>query len=133
MAMPGRGQSASGTTRDPQQILAGMIIADGELGQWDWEEDFVGTVPGRKFELDLALRALRLGVEVDGWQFHGKHKESFLRDRDKDYLLTLQGWVSIRVQAGLIVSDPEEAMNRVRRFLAVWVPRQRQLMGNLGQ
>lgn len=120
----------SDTTRDPQQILAGMVRVDSELGLWGWEEDFVGAVPGRKFELDLALPEVRLGVEVDGWQYHGQHKASFLRDRDKDYLLSLQGWLVVRVQAGLIVSDPHEAISRVRSFLRVWVPRQRLLLSS---
>lgn len=114
-----------GTTRDPQQILAAMVQVDSELGDLGWHEDYVGAVPGRKFEIDLALPDLRLGIETDGWQYHGKHKESFLRDRDKDYLLTLQGWVIVRIQAGLITANPDEAMARVRQFLAVWMPRQR--------
>lgn len=118
----------SGKTRDPQQILTAMVKADSELGDLGWEEDFVGAIPGRKYEIDLALCDTRLGVEVDGWQYHGKHKESFLRDRDKDYLLTLHGWVIIRVQAGLITSDPEESLNRIRRFISVWMPRQRVIL-----
>lgn len=117
-----------GAVRQPQDILSAMVMTDQDLSGWHWEEDYVGAVPGRKFELDLAVPTLRLGVEVDGWQYHGQHKESFLRDRDKDYLLSLQGWVIVRVQAGLVSSDPGEALERVRRFMTVWGPRQRQLL-----
>lgn len=126
----GRGQkrSAPRVMREPQEILSGMVRADDELGRLGWVDDFVGAVPGRRFEIDLAIPSLKLGVETDGWQYHGRHKESFLRDRDKDYLLSVQGWVVVRVQAGLISTDPQDAMARVRRFLQAWIPRQRALL-----
>lgn len=123
--MPGE----RGNVRDPQQILAAMIRADQHLSAWEWVDDFSCAIPGRKLEIDIAIPELRLGVEVDGWQYHGKYLKSFLRDRDKDYLLSLKGWLVVRIQAGLINSDAGEALERVRRFIEVWEPKQRQLLG----
>src|SRR5690554_6382754 len=124
---PGRSRNPSserGVEREPQDIRSAMILADSMRSQWTWVEDFAGPMPGRKFEIDLAVPEARLGVEVDGWQYHGKRMESFLRDRHKDYQLTLHGWVIVRVQAGLISTNPAEALDWVRRFMAAWVPRQ---------
>lgn len=112
----------------PQNILERMIREDPELGALPWESDYAKAVPGRKFELDICLKDVRCGIEVDGWQYHGQHKESFLRDREKDYLLTMGGWQILRIQAGLISSDPAEALARARAFIAYWKPRQEVLL-----
>lgn len=48
-------------------------------------------VPERKFSVDVYIPELRLAGELDGWEFHGKHKEGFKRDRIKDRLLMLEG------------------------------------------
>lgn len=129
-AQPARsGEATLFAPRMPQELLTDLIHADKSLSEWEWVNDYARAVPGRKYEIDLAVPALRLGVEVDGWQYHGKHKESFLRDRDKDYLLSLQGWLVVRVQAGLVSTEPAQALERVRQFFNVWAHRQRHLLG----
>lgn len=89
-----------------------------------WVVDYVGAVPGRKYELDIALVDDRLAVEVDGFAHHGRNKQNYNRDRDKDYLLSLQGWCVLRIQAGLICKSPEDAVSRVVAFLSACRPRQ---------
>lgn len=116
---------------EPQQILLRYIMSDSVLSTLDWKENYSGAVPGRKYEIDIAITSLKIGCETDGWGFHGKHKESFLRDRDKDFHLSINGWMVLRVQAGLILSSPEEALNRVKKFCSVWVPRQNLLLSEL--
>lgn len=48
------------------------------------------------YEIDIALVDDKVAIEVDGWEFHGKHKFDFQRDRHKDRLLVLHGWRVIR-------------------------------------
>jgi very-short-patch-repair endonuclease len=114
----------------PQRQLWNLLHVDDVCSQFSWESDFVGAVPGRKFELDIACKALKIGTEIDGWLWHGKRKQDFLRDREKDYLLMLEGWQVLRIQAGLIYKDPQEALTRVRKFLEICVPRQQLLLSS---
>jgi very-short-patch-repair endonuclease len=107
-----------------QQRLSMLIKADDYLGQLLWIMDFTGAVPGRKFEIDFASPELKLGLELDGYQFHGKHKKDFYRDREKDFNLSLNGWQVYRVQAGLLYKDPNLVIERARSFVTYWKPRQ---------
>jgi len=66
------------------------------------EREYRGAVPGRRYRLDIAIPAARLAIEVDGWQWHGKHKRDFARDRERQNLLTLHGWRILRFSAGQI-------------------------------
>ena len=53
---------------------------------------------GRPAEVDLACRAVRLAVEVDGYH-HFIDAEAYRRDRRKDRMLQLNGWLVFRVLA----------------------------------
>ncbi len=114
----------------PQEMLERLVLNDQVLSGYSWASDFKEAVPDRKFELDLCIPTLKCGIETDGWAFHGKRKASFLRDREKDYLLTMAGWQVLRIQAGLIDKQPGEALERVRRFIAYWEPRQRMILSS---
>lgn len=52
-------------------------------------------IPGRKFELDFAWPALKLGVEVQGMAHRIKGK--FEADVDKRALAQLEGWLILEV------------------------------------
>jgi hypothetical protein len=67
--------------------------------------EYPDAVPGRGFRIDIALPAIRLSIEVDGWEFHGKHKGDFERDRSRQNLLTIHGWRILRFSAGTIRRD----------------------------
>lgn len=69
------------------------------------EQEFAGAVADRKFKLDIAFPAQKLCVEVDGWEWHGKHKGDFQRDRERQNLLTLNGWRILRFTASDIRND----------------------------
>lgn len=80
-------------------------------------EDYRGAIPGRRFEIDLALPDIRFGIEVDGWQYHGKYKESFLRDREKDWLAALAGWQIVRASHRMIMDDPEKLAQQIQQLV----------------
>jgi hypothetical protein len=63
----------------PQELLTEAAIALwGDAAVPEFEDG----VPGRGFRIDLAFPAVRLAVEVDGWQFHGRMLGDFERDRE---------------------------------------------------
>lgn len=77
--------------------------------------EFEGAVPGRKYRLDIAIPHAQLAIEVDGWEWHGKHKGDFQRDRERQNLLTLNGWRILRFTAGKIRKDTNGCLNLIER------------------
>jgi very-short-patch-repair endonuclease len=68
-------------------------------------------------EVDLLAREDRIAIEVDGY-YHFTDLDAYRRDREKDLLLQLQGFVVIRVLAQDVVRDARSAVNAVARVLA---------------
>ena len=82
------------------------------------EREFENAVPGRRFRLDIAVPEARLAVEVDGWEWHGKHKGDFTRDRERQNLLTLNGWRILRFTAGQIRKNPQSCVELIVQAVA---------------
>lgn len=99
----------------PQQKLWRRVIRRW-LGQAKWE--YRGAVPGRRHRIDIAFPSLQLAVEVDGWQYHGRHKQDFRRDREKQKLLTLNGWHLLRIPAGDIEKNIEGVLGDIEATIA---------------
>jgi very-short-patch-repair endonuclease len=68
-------------------------------------------------EVDLLAREDRIAIEVDGY-YHFTDLDAYRRDREKDLLLQLQGFVVVRVLAQDVVRDARPAVNAVARVLA---------------
>lgn len=81
--------------------------------------EHAGAIPGRKFTLDIAFVDSKTCCEVDGWQFHGKHKAGFHRDREKEKLLMLNGWKTIRFTAKEINSDGIGCLRVIEQILGI--------------
>lgn len=94
---------AAGRTRNPQAELTALARR-----RWPNQvySDYVGAVPDRKFEIDIALVAWRVAIEVDGWEYHGKHKSDFHRDREKRNQLVMHGWLVLAFSARDVFADP---------------------------
>jgi very-short-patch-repair endonuclease len=90
------------------------------------EREFTNAVPGRRFRIDIALPASRLAIEVDGWEWHGKHKGDFTRDRERQNLLTLHGWRILRFTAGQIRKDVAGCVEMIRKasMVAISAPQE---------
>lgn len=101
-AKPRRRRTRRPTEVTPHDILWAAVVSsfgDGAV------REFEGAVPGRKYRLDIAIPVSKLAIEVDGWEWHGKHKGDFTRDRERQNLLTLHGWRILRFTAGQIRRD----------------------------
>lgn len=81
--------------------------------------EHAGAVPGRRYRIDIAFPAARLAVEVDGWEWHGKHKADFARDRERQNLLTLHGWRVLRFTAGEIRKSRDACVEIIAQALAI--------------
>ena len=58
------------------------------------------------FEVDCLWPAEGLIVELDGWEFH-RDRDAFERDRHRDVLLQLAGYVVLRFTWERVTTDPE--------------------------
>ena len=67
--------------------------------------------------LDLALPALRLAFEVDGYTYHSD-RTAFRRDRRRDPELVELAWVVVRFDAQDLLDDPEWVTDRITGIVA---------------
>jgi very-short-patch-repair endonuclease len=101
--------------RTPQHILWDAI-QEKWPGQAAWE--YEGAVPGRNFRIDIAFPPpLKIAVEMDGWEWHGKYLKDFKRDRERQNLLCFHGWRVLRFTASQIHSSLHEQIEIIGKAL----------------
>lgn len=81
--------------------------------------EFKGAIPNRRFSLDIAIPELKIAIEVDGWQYHGKYKESHTKDRERQNLLTLAGWRILRYTAKQINADIDTCVKEIKQLIEI--------------
>ena len=81
-----------------------------------WVANHPVIIAGRLHFLDVAVPELKLGAEIDGWQFH-RGFDSFVEDRAKWNRFALVGWTLLHFTASTIedlVPQMQEAASRLR-------------------
>lgn len=74
---------------------------------------------------DVVFRALRLVIEIDGWEFH-RDRSAFQRDRLRDADLARAGWQVVRFPASWVLARSDrfaaqvDAIVRERARQAAW-------------
>jgi very-short-patch-repair endonuclease len=63
-----------------------------------WEISDV--VPSRKFRIDIGFPAIKLAVEVVGFQYHSKHLASSKNGYYRNNILVANGWTFVYIPAG---------------------------------
>lgn len=81
--------------------------------------EYKDSIPNRKFTLDIAFVDIKAACEVDGWNFHGRFKAGFHRDREKDKLLMLNGWKTIRFTAKEINADGIGCLRIIEQIIGI--------------
>lgn len=71
----------------------------------------------RRWRIDMAIPKYGLGIEIDGWAYHGRHLTSFARDREKSIWFERKGWRVIRFSARQINNDLAEVCKAVKEIL----------------
>lgn len=77
----------------------------------------VSLPSGRHCYLDVALVDLLLGLEVDGYEFHGP-RDAFERDRARDADAASLGWQVVRWSAAAVLTDPETVSRQISDIIA---------------
>jgi very-short-patch-repair endonuclease len=96
-----------------EQRLAQALGRDAELRPLFGFNQFVDTARGTRPKVDLLWRAGRVVVELDGFSDHGTFG-AFLRDRNRDYELTVSGYVVVRLANDEVAQDIDMAIEKIR-------------------
>lgn len=81
------------------------------------ETQYVIHTAGRTFRADFCWPELRLIVECDSWRWHGG-KLKAERDKDRDQLLTIAGWLVVHFTRNQIKLLPERTGERLAALIA---------------
>jgi very-short-patch-repair endonuclease len=95
----------------PQEKLWNAVLA---IWPTRVRAEYRNAIPNRHFRVDIAFPDIKLAIEVDGWQFHGKHKSDFIKDRARQNLYVMHGWRVLRYTAGQINKDLETCIEQIR-------------------
>lgn len=105
-------------TRETRDLPQGLLWSAVSQRWSEAQEEFPVVIEGRRFRLDIAFPEDYLGVEVDGWQYHGKHLADFKRDRERQNLLVLHGWRILRFFPGELRARTESVIDLIGQALA---------------
>jgi Protein of unknown function (DUF559) len=71
---------------------------------------------GRFYEVDCLWEDLRVAIELDGGGAHGT-KRAFEKDRERDRILTAEGYATVRLTWDQIAENPSEVADDLRQIL----------------
>jgi very-short-patch-repair endonuclease len=71
-------------------------------------------------EVDFRARNTPVIIECDGWAYHGRERQHFERDRQRDAKLIGAGWVVLRFTYRSIITQPKVTADRIIRAVAKW-------------
>lgn len=108
-------QVITGTRSEAERRMARLLRP---CGGPEWKANFpVVDSRGRvRAEIDFAHEALRIAIEVDG-RAHHSDRRAFERDRQRQNMLTLEGWVVLRFTWEQITRHPDAVRASVRRAM----------------
>lgn len=91
---------------EAERLLIALLRGAGLAG---WRSGYrVG-----RYEVDLALPAARVAVEVDGWAWHSD-VERFRHDRRRQNELVLAGWTVLRFTWDDLTNRPDAVLSQIR-------------------
>jgi very-short-patch-repair endonuclease len=99
-----------------EQLIARQLQGDDELRELFEFNQRVRSVFENRFIVDLLWQAGRIVVEIDGYGWHTS-RAAFHADRERDYELTLSGYLVLRLPHEFVVQDPALACERIREFV----------------
>jgi very-short-patch-repair endonuclease len=99
-----------------EQLLARHLARDHQLGRLFQFNQRLETIFSNRYLVDLVWADGRVVVEVDGYGWHSA-PSAFHTDRQRDYELTVSGYLVLRLPHDLVMEDPERACDRIRDFV----------------
>ena len=110
-------RAVSGSRSQAEHHMGSLISRVGEKG---WIANYPVLDENRKIvaEIDFAHPELKIAIEVDGRAFHSD-RQSFERDRERQNMLVIRGWIVLRFTWERIIHDPEGVLAEIATACAV--------------
>lgn len=80
--------------------------------------EFHAHVGGR--EVDFHVTGTPVVIECDGWNYHGRDRDQFERDRHDDAEFAAHGWIVLRFTYRKITTRPADVAHQIRRTIERW-------------
>jgi len=75
------------------------------------------TANGHSYRLDFALPDAERAIEIDGLAYHNG-QESFIRDRNRQRDLEMEGWRVLRFAAKEVMQDAKACVRQAAKWAA---------------
>jgi very-short-patch-repair endonuclease len=95
------------------------------------EAQFHARVAG--YEVDFHFPGTPIVVECDGWGTHGLNRNQFEFDRERNAMITAEGYVVVHFTYRQLARQPERVAKRIRANLDRWAPPPLGLSPHLGK
>ena len=69
-----------------------------------------------KYRLDFAIPSKKIGIEIDGREFHSSQKQ-FVNDRERQRNLEQKGWRITHFAAKQVMNDPEGCVRKAGKWV----------------
>jgi very-short-patch-repair endonuclease len=96
----------------PLEALVAKLCRDAGLGGLEFQHEV--RLNGRTRRIDFAIPALKLAIEIDGYEFHSGRAQ-FEADRIRGNELALAGWHVLHFTWHQVVHRPEYVLATIRR------------------
>ena len=116
-APPPRGPLFNARSAAELALFEALEATPATAGRFERNGSLAVRFGNQAAEVDLLSRRDHIAVEVDGF-YHFTDLDAYRRDRKKDLLLQLHGWLVIRVLAQDVVRDARPAVTAVCQALA---------------
>lgn len=80
---------------------------------------FVPLPDGGAAWVDIAFQRLKVAIEVDSWEFHGRYKADFENTWRRHNRLVAAGWIVLHFTWQQLTTEPEWVIARIRDVLAL--------------
>ena len=71
---------------------------------------------GRRMELDIAFKAQKIAIEIDGFRYHSS-PESHAIDLDRQNALIQDGWIVLRYGSDVLIHEPQRFIEEILTVL----------------
>lgn len=103
-----RDRACTGSRSEAEQRM-GALLKLSRTGPWAANHPIRDESGRVVAEIDFAHEDLRIAIEVDGRAYHSDRR-SFERDRERQNLLVVRGWLVLRFTWEQITQRPEEVL-----------------------
>jgi very-short-patch-repair endonuclease len=100
-----------------EQLLARRLQDDPRLAGLFAPNQIIATVRRHRLMVDLLWQEGKLVVEIDGYQWHSS-KQAFSHDRQRDYELSISGYLTLRLPHHEVIADPDTALEKIADLVA---------------